>query len=97
MTTSADFSQLVLARKAINKINVIDQLKNINVPGLVIAGNKVKFMVSVNRKIANEFPRSEFNIIKNSIDPSNKGAPELFNQLVSDFQNYMQSNDVQER
>ncbi len=97
VTISADFGQLVLARKAINKINVIDQLKNINVPSLVIVGDKVKFMIPVNRKIADAIPRSEFHIIRNSMDPSNMVAPELFNQLVSDFLNYIQSNDVQGR
>lgn len=85
VTLSADFSQLVLARKAINKINVTDQLKNINFPALVIVGDKVRFMIPVNRKIADAIPQSEFHVVKNSMDPSNMVAPDKFNQLISGF------------
>ena len=81
----ADFNQLVLARKAINKIDILSELRNIDIPSLIIVGNKVELMVKVNRKISASLKESSFKIINGSLDPSNLVAPEEFNQEVLVF------------
>jgi len=80
-----DYKQLVLARKAINKIDVLSELENIEVPSLVLVGNKVDLMVRANRKIAEKLQNSSLKVIKGSLDPSNLVAPEKFNQEVLTF------------
>ena len=50
---SADFDQLLLARKAINKIDVIERLKGFDRPALVLVGDEFgKNFVEINKKIA---------------------------------------------
>jgi 3-oxoadipate enol-lactonase len=85
VTLKSDFGQLALARRAINKIKVLDKLNSLNIPALVIVGDKVKFMVPINQKIAENLNQAEFEIIENAMDPSNLVKPEQFNALLIKF------------
>jgi 3-oxoadipate enol-lactonase len=87
VTQQADFRQLVLARKAINKVDVLPRLAALELPSLVIVGNKVKFMVGINRKIASSLKGSEFHVISGAMDPSNLVASREFNRIILGFLN----------
>jgi 3-oxoadipate enol-lactonase len=82
----ADFGQLLLARRAINRIHVLDRLPEVQVPSLVVVGDAFgQLFVDINEKIANHLPNSRFHVIANSMDPSCLVQPEEFNRLVLDF------------
>jgi len=82
----ADFRQLILARKAINKIDAIKDLSNINVQSLVIVGrNFGPFFIKINKKIADSLKDSRFIELDNSMDPSPLVNPDQFNKTVLAF------------
>lgn len=82
----ADFKQLILARKAINKIDVIKDLSNINVQSLVIVGRSFgAYFIKINKKIANGLNDSRFIEMDNSMDPSPLVNPDQFNEAVLSF------------
>ena len=83
---NVDFEQLVLARKAINKIDAIGKIDGDRIPTIVIVGDQFgKTFVEINRKIANGIKGSKFVILKNSMDPSNLVNTVDFNQKVLQF------------
>lgn len=80
-----DLEQMVIARKAINKINILKKLEKVNVPRMVMVGkNFGKSFVRINEKIAKSLG-IEIIIIDNSMDPSNLVNPDRFNSLVLEF------------
>ena len=82
----ADFTQLLLARKAINKIDVVQELGQIKVPSLIIVGNQFGSMfVKINKKIADAVEGSKFVVLDNSMDPSPLVNPRDFNDTVLSF------------
>jgi len=85
VSLNIDYQQLVLARKAINKIDILSELRHVEVPALVLVGDKVKLMVPVNEKIAKSFKESSFKVLKGSMDPSNLVMSEDFNREVLNF------------
>ncbi len=87
VTQQADFRQLVQARRAINKVAVLTRLGALELPSLVMVGDKLKFMVGINRKIADRLKGSEFHVISGAMDPSNLVAPKEFNRIVLRFLN----------
>ncbi|MGM0446253.1 MAG: alpha/beta fold hydrolase [Bacillota bacterium] len=80
-----DYDQLVLARKAINQIDIIEKLKKVEVDSLVIAGGKIEVMVEASKKIAEGLNNSKLVIIEDSMDPSNLVFPDKFNKEVLKF------------
>ena len=83
---NVDLNQMILARFAINQINVLDQLKSITIPALVIVGAEFgQFFIEINRKIADSLPNSEFIILEQSMDPSNLVNPVEFDKQVLRF------------
>ena len=84
----ADFDQLILARKAINRIDVIGKLGGIDIPTLVMVGDQFgKSFIEINRKIANAVKGSRFVVLRDAMDPSNLVDPAGFNQEVLTFLN----------
>lgn len=81
----ANLDQLILARKAINKIDILEKLKNSKVKGLVVVGENFgnKF-IEMNRKIANAMD-CKLKTIPNSMDPSNLVNPQEFNKILLKF------------
>lgn len=86
VSLKVDFDQLILARKAINKIDAIGKINGTLIPTLVLVGDQFgQSFVEINRKIANEIKGSTFMVLKNSMDPSNLVNPDDFNQAVLQF------------
>ncbi len=83
---NVNISQLLKARKIINKIDVLNNLKELDIPSLVIVG--VCFgnsFIKINRKIADSINNSKFVKLKNSMDPSPMVNPNEFNYEVLKF------------
>ena len=85
VTSKVDFKQLVKARKAINKIDILNDLNKVSVPVLVMAGDKADIMIEPAKKIVNNLENAEFKIIKGALDPSNMTKPETFDKHVLEF------------
>ncbi|BCL62543.1 3-oxoadipate enol-lactonase [Desulfomarina profundi] len=86
MSLTADFEQLILARKAINKIKAIGKIDGDQISTLVLVGHQSgKSFVEINRKIADAITGSRFVILKNSMDPSNLVNETDFNREVLQF------------
>ena len=86
VSLNVDFDQLILARKAINKIDAIGKIDGDRIPTLVLVGDQFgSSFVEINRKIANGITGSTFMVLKNSMDPSNLVNPDDFNQAVLQF------------
>lgn len=86
VSLNVDFDQLILARKAINRIDAIGKIDGDRIPTIVIVGDQFgKTFVEINRKIANGIKGSKFVILKNSLDPSNLVNTVDFNQEVLQF------------
>lgn len=82
----ADFHQLMLARKVINRIHLLDQLKNITAPTLVMAGKEFgNQLVNLNQEIARRIPTARFKILDQAMDPSNLVDPDSFDHEVLTF------------
>ena len=88
MALEADFDQLMLARRAINRIDVIEQLRELKIPTLVMVGDQFgEFFIEINRKIANAVEGAKFVVIKEAMDPSNLVNSASFNREVLTFLN----------
>lgn len=83
---NADFDQLILARRAINRIDVVEQLQYLQIPTLVMVGDRFgPFFVAINRKIANAVKDAKFVVLNEAMDPSNLVNPASFNREVLTF------------
>ena len=81
VSLKADFDQLIFTRKAINKIDVIEKLKSLDIRSLIMVGDQFgEWFIEINRKIADVIKRSKFVILKETMDPSNLINPAAFNQ-----------------
>lgn len=86
MGMDADFEQLILARKAINAIDVRSSLAAVAAPSLVIVGEaNGKTFVEINRKISESLPQSRLEIIPGAVDPSSMVRPDEWNRIVLEF------------
>jgi pimeloyl-ACP methyl ester carboxylesterase len=82
----ANFEQLTLARKAINKIDAIGKIDGAGMPTLAMVGDQFgESFIEINRKIAAGINGSKFVVLSESMDPSNLVNPEAFNQEVLVF------------
>jgi 3-oxoadipate enol-lactonase len=85
VSLKVDLDQMIMARKAINTINVLDALKKNTYEALCICGSEFgKSFIDINRKIADAL-KTDLVILDNSMDPSNLVNPEKFNQAVREF------------
>ena len=85
---TADLNQLILARKAINRIDVLEQLQAVAIPALVIVGADLgQSFIHINQKIAEALPKAEFIVLEQSMDPSNLVNPAAFDHQVLKFLN----------
>lgn len=79
----ADLSQLLKARQAINRVDVLSRLNKLAIPCLVTVGICFgKTFIDVNKKIADAIPNSKFVELENSMDPSPLVNPVVFNHEV---------------
>ena len=88
VSLKVDLNQMIRARKAINRIDVLDQLRGIDTPALVIVGADLgQAFITINQKIADALPNAEFVILKHAMDPSNLVNPVEFDRQVFKFLN----------
>jgi 3-oxoadipate enol-lactonase len=86
MGMDADFGQLILARRAINTIDLRNSLAAVAVPALVIVGEaNGKTFVEINRKIAESLPQARLETIPEAVDPSSMVRPDEWNRIVLEF------------
>lgn len=86
VSLNVDLNQMILARKAIDRIDVLTQLKEVAIPALVLVGaDSGQWFIDINRKITDTLPNSQFAIIEKSIDPSNLVNPTEFDRQVLEF------------
>ena len=82
----SDLNQLILSRKAINRIDGLERLKNVTVPALVMVGENLgESFIRINQKIADALPNATFVILEKSMDPSNLVNPTDFDTQVLKF------------
>ncbi|MBO8173268.1 MAG: alpha/beta fold hydrolase [Bacillaceae bacterium] len=75
----ADFSQLILSRKVINRVKLLKHLNKIKVPVLVLSGDGFgRQLVKMNQELADHIPGAVFKVLKGGMDPSNLVCPEAF-------------------
>jgi pimeloyl-ACP methyl ester carboxylesterase len=86
VSLTVDLNQMILARKAINRIDVLDELKKLHLPALILVGAEFgRAFIETNRKIANALPNAEFVILEQAMDPSNLVNPVDFDKQVLRF------------
>ncbi len=86
VSLQADLDQLILARKAINQVDVLKDLSAVDVPALVLVGDQFgEWFIAINRKVAEALPESTFVILEKAMDPSNLVNPADFNREVLTF------------
>ena len=86
VSLNLDLNQMIMARKAINRIYVLEKLKAITIPALIIVGAEFgQWFIEINRKIADSLPNSEFVVLEQSMDPSNLVNPVEFDRQVLRF------------
>lgn len=86
VTRRADLDQIILARKAINKVDFFDELRSLSLSALVLVGtNFGESFVAMSRKIAEAIPGARFHALENAGDPSNLVNTEAFDREVVKF------------
>ena len=86
VSKEADIDQLILARKAINQADVLEDLSTVDIPALVLVGDQFgEWFIEINRKVAEALPKSTFVILEKAMDPSNLVNPTDFNREVLTF------------
>ncbi|MDB9529287.1 alpha/beta hydrolase [Oscillatoria sp. CS-180] len=82
----ADLNQMILARKAINQIDVLEKLRTVTTPTLVMVGADFgQTFIEINAKIADALPNSELFVLERAMDPSNLVNPNEFDRQVLHF------------
>lgn len=86
VTRRTDLDQIILARKAINKVDFFSELRSLDLPALVLVGtNFGESFVAMSRKIAEAIPGARFHALENAGDPSNMVNTEAFDREVVKF------------
>lgn len=84
-TLKVDFEQIILARKAINQIDVLDDLQQVDIPALILVGDGAEIMIKTSKKIVDSLNNSSLQVIQGGFDPSNLVQPEQFDRAVLNF------------
>jgi 3-oxoadipate enol-lactonase len=81
-----DPKQTAKARAAINHIDLLDCLEDVEVPALVTVGDQFgDFAIGMARKTAAALPNAEFEVLEGGADPSNLTVPAQFDRAVLAF------------
>lgn len=81
-----DMDQIMKARKAVNRFNVLGELGNVQAPTLVLVGDHHgKMAVGMAEETAKGIKNARFKVLEGGGDPSNMMAPELFDRNVVEF------------
>ena len=83
---SQDMDQIINARRAVNRFDVLDELENIRLPTLVLVGDHHgKIAIKMAEETAKGIKNARFTVLEGGGDPSNMMAPELFDRNVVEF------------
>ncbi|MEM9005928.1 MAG: alpha/beta hydrolase [Cyanobacteria bacterium P01_F01_bin.86] len=86
VSLKVDLNQLILARRAINHIDVLTKLQDIALPALIMVGEDFgPSFITINQKIATALPQAKFVILERSRDPSNLVNSTAFDAQVLSF------------
>lgn len=85
VSLKVDLDQMIIARKAINEVDLLSQLTLLDIPCLVMVGSEFgDSFIAINKKIADSLS-TDLIIIEESMDPSNLVNPLIFNEKVLSF------------
>lgn len=79
---TAPIDDLVKQRRAVNAVQLEDDLQSCRTPTLCLVGDDSALAIAMMRRVAEALPRSEFAIIPDSFDPSSLCQPEAFTEHV---------------
>lgn len=86
LSREADMRQIILARKAVNRVRHKAQLSEVRTPTLHLVGDGPgKFFTELNRKVSRVMPESRLEILPGGMDPSNLVVPQEFDTRVLPF------------
>jgi 3-oxoadipate enol-lactonase len=68
-------------------INLLHELNQLDIPALIIVGDRLKSVVSKSKEIAENLKNGEMYVVKNSVDPTNLCQPNLVNDVILNFIN----------
>ena len=86
VSADADLDQLILARKAINRVDLLDEMRGVDVPALVLVGDGFgEWFTEINRQVADAIEGARFVVLERALDPSNLVNPVGFNREVLAF------------
>jgi len=86
ISREADMRQIILARKAVNRVRHKAQLAEVHTPTLHLVGDRPgKFFTELNRRVSETMPESRLEILPGGMDPSNLVVPEAFDGRVLPF------------
>jgi pimeloyl-ACP methyl ester carboxylesterase len=81
-----ELSQVKHIRDKVNKFNITNRLHEINVPTLVLTGDKFgKWFIDMGKRTAEQITNSRFVVLPGGADPSNLVIPEIFDKEVISF------------
>lgn len=81
-----DLDQIMKARRAVNRFNVLGELGNVQAPTMVLVGaHHGKMAVGMAEETANGIKNARFKVLEGGGDPSNMMAPDLFDRNVVEF------------
>ncbi len=81
----ADFRQFSRARRAASRTDVLTRISSPTLPMLVVAGTRMKILVTAGKKILRSVDGAKFAALPGGFYPSNITAPEAFNREVLAF------------
>jgi 3-oxoadipate enol-lactonase len=80
-----DMKQLIITRRAINRVDTEERLKNLNIPSLVLVGTKPgEFFIQFSRRLAENLNTAPV-LLEGALDPSNLTATRRFDNEVLTF------------
>ena len=66
-------------------INLLNDLNKLEIPVLVMVGDKLKSVVTKSMEIVKHLKNGRIHVVKNSFDPTNLCQPEVVNDLILNF------------
>lgn len=81
-----DLDQLILARQAINAVDLAEELSSVETPTLVLVGTDFgEHFVKISRELASCLPNARLVELSGAKDPSNLVNPDAFDEQVFGF------------
>jgi 3-oxoadipate enol-lactonase len=82
ISDSCRAKDLTIQMLEVFNINLLEDLKKLDTPTLVIVGDQIKSVVKKNKEISDRLINSQFMIVENSVDPTNLCQPMIVNKAI---------------